>query len=195
MPSATTHTVPGHDVSRVIYLKLTHIHLSFGKVTEDLRICPYSTDHHLLLASCSNYVSSLQHFVDINTCFSDAVCLLEEVVFQSTPELLSLEDGGPAQMLRKTAPADKSGNVKTFFAEFRCRPTRHSASSSCTQSAHRDCLLICALETFLTRNHKHRRAVAKPAACAPNAVNTRVQWKEGGTVSYTHLTLPTIYSV
>ena len=55
-------------------------------------------------------------------------------------------------MLRKTAPADKSGNVKTFFAEFRYRPTRYSASYSCTQSAHRDCLLICALETSLTRS-------------------------------------------
>ena len=31
-----------------------------------------------------------------------------------------------------------------------------------------------------TRNRKHRRVVAKPAACAPNAVNTRAQGKEGG---------------
>jgi len=29
-----------------------------------------------------------------------------------------------------------------------------------------------------TRNRKHRRAVAKPAACAPNAVNTRAQGSE-----------------
>jgi len=33
-----------------------------------------------------------------------------------------------------------------------------------------------------TRNRKHRRAAAKPAACAPNAVNTREQGKEGGRV-------------
>jgi len=33
-----------------------------------------------------------------------------------------------------------------------------------------------------TRNRKHRRAAAKPAACAPNAVNTREQGKEGGKV-------------
>ena len=32
----------------------------------------------------------------------------------------------------------------------------------------------------VTRNRKHRRAAAKPAACAPNAVNTREQGKEGG---------------
>jgi len=37
-------------------------------------------------------------------------------------------------------------------------------------------------ETLLTRNRKHRRAAAKPAACAPNAVNTREQGKEGGRV-------------
>jgi len=36
--------------------------------------------------------------------------------------------------------------------------------------------------TFKTRNRKHRRAAAKPAACAPNAVNTREQGKEGGRV-------------
>jgi len=35
---------------------------------------------------------------------------------------------------------------------------------------------------FLTRNRKHRRAAAKPAACAPNAVNTREQGKERGRV-------------
>jgi len=34
----------------------------------------------------------------------------------------------------------------------------------------------------VTRNRKHRRAAAKPAACAPNAVNTREQGKEGGKV-------------
>jgi len=34
-----------------------------------------------------------------------------------------------------------------------------------------------------TRNRKHRRAAAKPAACAPNAVDTREQGKEGGRVS------------
>ena len=33
-----------------------------------------------------------------------------------------------------------------------------------------------------TRNRKHRRAAAKPAACAPNAVNTREQGKQGGRV-------------
>jgi len=33
-----------------------------------------------------------------------------------------------------------------------------------------------------TRNRKHRRAAAKPATCAPNAVNTREQGKEGGRV-------------
>ena len=33
-----------------------------------------------------------------------------------------------------------------------------------------------------TSNRKHRRAAAKPAACAPNAVNTREQGKEGGRV-------------
>ena len=33
-----------------------------------------------------------------------------------------------------------------------------------------------------TRNRKHRRAAAKPAACAPNAVNTREQGNEGGRV-------------
>ena len=33
-----------------------------------------------------------------------------------------------------------------------------------------------------TRNCKHRRAAAKPAACAPNAVNTREQGKDGGRV-------------
>ena len=37
-------------------------------------------------------------------------------------------------------------------------------------------------ETIDTRNRKHRRAAAKPAACAPNAVNTREQGKEGGRV-------------
>ena len=37
-------------------------------------------------------------------------------------------------------------------------------------------------ETEKTRNRKHRRAAAKPAACAPNAVNTREQGKEGGRV-------------
>ena len=31
----------------------------------------------------------------------------------------------------------------------------------------------------VTKNRKHRRAAAKPAACAPNAVNTREQGKEG----------------
>ena len=35
---------------------------------------------------------------------------------------------------------------------------------------------------IITRNRKHRRAAAKPAACAPNAVNTREQGKEGGRV-------------
>ena len=34
--------------------------------------------------------------------------------------------------------------------------------------------------TQQTRNRKHRRAAAKLAACAPNAVNTREQGKEGG---------------
>jgi len=33
-----------------------------------------------------------------------------------------------------------------------------------------------------TRNRKHRPAAAKLAACAPNAVNTREQGKEGGRV-------------
>ena len=34
----------------------------------------------------------------------------------------------------------------------------------------------------VTRNRKHRRAAAKPAACAPNAVTHREQGKEGGRV-------------
>jgi len=38
------------------------------------------------------------------------------------------------------------------------------------------------IEIAETRNRKHRRAAAKPAACAPNAVNTRQQGKEGGRV-------------
>ena len=33
-----------------------------------------------------------------------------------------------------------------------------------------------------TRNRKHRQAAAKLAACAPNAVNTREQGKQGGMV-------------
>ena len=33
-----------------------------------------------------------------------------------------------------------------------------------------------------TRNRKHRRAAAKPVACARNAVNTSEQGKEGGRV-------------
>ena len=47
------------------------------------------------------------------------------------------------------------------------------------------CGAVChsqAKTLFLTRNRKHRRAAAKPAACAPNAVNTREQRKEGGRV-------------
>ena len=35
-------------------------------------------------------------------------------------------------------------------------------------------------EISQTRNRKHRRAAAKPAACAPNAVNTREQGKKEG---------------
>ena len=38
------------------------------------------------------------------------------------------------------------------------------------------------LDNLITRNRKHRRAAAKPAACAPNVVNTREQGKEGGMV-------------
>ena len=40
-------------------------------------------------------------------------------------------------------------------------------------------------ENIQTRNHKHRRAAAKPAACAKplmHAVNSREQGKEGGMV-------------
>ena len=36
------------------------------------------------------------------------------------------------------------------------------------------------IQQKITRNRKHRRAAAQPAACAPNAVNTIEQGKQGG---------------
>ena len=66
--------------------------------------------------------------------------------------------------------------------EFRTRLSRGQAIGASLQKIWRSHSIPISTKTRLTRNRKHRWATAKPAACTPNAVNTREQGKEGGRV-------------
>ena len=74
-----------------------------------------------------------------------------------------------ALKLRVTRASDKT--VQTVH----CAYTAQNASTT-------NVVINETIENRWTRNRKHRRAAAKPAACAPNAVNTREQGKDGGRV-------------
>jgi len=72
--------------------------------------------------------------------------------------------------------------IQSAVAEIRREKERRKKDRNHSAKIYWPALLHGAAITTATRNRKHRRAAAKPAACAPNAVNTREQGKEGGRV-------------